>query len=188
MVDVGRLAARHQRRFVNHTFKTGVSIAASLHVLAAVPNTQVLEYAMTESPIRHELTYEELRARRRLGRPIRRTRPRRDDQRGDARAVWGGLAYRLNWPCPLQPGGVPPRRAAPGERQRREPRRCLGRRTRRITLARTPAAQGRQHRSGELAAGPPECSRSADCPRGSARPDWAADRVPAERSPSIDCP
>ena len=58
MVDVGRLAARHQRRFVNHTFKTGVSIAASLHVLAAVPNTQVLEYAMTESPIRHELTYE----------------------------------------------------------------------------------------------------------------------------------
>ncbi len=55
MVDIGRLAARHQRGFVNHTFKTGVSIAASLHVLAAVPNTQVLEYAMTESPIRHEL-------------------------------------------------------------------------------------------------------------------------------------
>ncbi len=59
MVDIGRLAARHQRGFVNHTFKTGVSIAASLHVLAAVPNTQVLEYAMTESPIRHELTYED---------------------------------------------------------------------------------------------------------------------------------
>ncbi len=58
MVEVGRLAARHQRGFVNHTFKTGVSIAASLHVLVAVPNTQVLEYAMTESPLRHELTYE----------------------------------------------------------------------------------------------------------------------------------
>ena len=58
MVEVGRLAARHQRGFVNHTFKTGVSIAALLHVLAAVPNTQVLEYAMTESPLRHELTHE----------------------------------------------------------------------------------------------------------------------------------
>ena len=58
MVEIGRLAARHQRGFVNHTFKTGVSIAASLHVLAAVPNTQVLEYGMSESPLRHELTYE----------------------------------------------------------------------------------------------------------------------------------
>ena len=33
-----------------------------------------------------------LRARRRLGRPVRRAGPRRDDQRGDAGAVRGGLA------------------------------------------------------------------------------------------------
>ena len=58
MVEIGRLAARHRVGFVNHTFKTGVSMAASLHVLAAAPQADVFEYAVTKSPIRYELTHE----------------------------------------------------------------------------------------------------------------------------------
>lgn len=58
MVEVGRLAARHHRRFVNHSFKSGITIAASLHGLAAAPGGEVFEYCMAESPLRHELTKE----------------------------------------------------------------------------------------------------------------------------------
>ena len=58
MAEVGRLAARHHRRFVNHSFKSGITIAASLHGLAAAPGGEVFEYCMAESPLRHELTRE----------------------------------------------------------------------------------------------------------------------------------
>ena len=37
MVEVGRLAHRLHRKVVNHSFKSGITIAASLHGLAAVP-------------------------------------------------------------------------------------------------------------------------------------------------------
>ena len=46
------------RRFVNHSFKSGITIAASLHGLAAAPGGEVFEYCMAESPLRHELTKE----------------------------------------------------------------------------------------------------------------------------------
>ncbi len=59
MVEIGRLAARHHVGIVNHTFQTGVSLAASLHVLAIVPEAEVLEYAVTDSPLRNELTHEQ---------------------------------------------------------------------------------------------------------------------------------
>ena len=58
MVEVGRLAARHHRRIVNHSFKSGITIAASLHGLAALPHGEVFEYCMSDSPLRHELTRE----------------------------------------------------------------------------------------------------------------------------------
>ena len=58
MVEVGRLAARHHRHVVNHSFKSGITIAASLHGLAAVPGGEVFEYCMSSSPLRHELTRE----------------------------------------------------------------------------------------------------------------------------------
>ena len=58
MVEVGRLAHRHHRKVVNHSFKSGITIAASLHGLAAVPHGEVFEYCMAESPLRHELTRE----------------------------------------------------------------------------------------------------------------------------------
>jgi L-alanine-DL-glutamate epimerase-like enolase superfamily enzyme len=56
MLAIGRAAARRKRVLANHTFKSGISLAASLHVLAALPNAIRLEYCMAESPLRHDLT------------------------------------------------------------------------------------------------------------------------------------
>ena len=58
MVEIGRIAARHHKKVVNHSFKSGITIAASLHGLAAVPHGEVFEYCMSDSPLRHELTHE----------------------------------------------------------------------------------------------------------------------------------
>ena len=44
--------------FVNHSFKSGITIAASLHGLASVPNASVFEFCMSDSPLRHEITRE----------------------------------------------------------------------------------------------------------------------------------
>ena len=57
-VETGKMACRHHRRVVNHSFKSGITIAASLHALSAVPNTEVFEFCMTDSPLRHDLTNE----------------------------------------------------------------------------------------------------------------------------------
>ena len=56
MRRIGQLAARHHRLCVNHSYKTGVSVAASLHALAALPNTYWLEYCVEEGPLRQKLT------------------------------------------------------------------------------------------------------------------------------------
>ncbi len=58
MVEVGRHARRHRCGFVNHTFKSGISIAASLHALSAVPGAELFEFCMSDSPLRHRLTRE----------------------------------------------------------------------------------------------------------------------------------
>jgi L-alanine-DL-glutamate epimerase-like enolase superfamily enzyme len=58
MVEVGRLAHRLHRKVVNHSFKSGITIAASLHGLAAAPHGEVFEYCMADSPLRHDLTVE----------------------------------------------------------------------------------------------------------------------------------
>ncbi len=58
MVEVGRLAHRLHRKVVNHSFKSGITIAASLHGLAAVPHGDIFEYCMSDSPLRHEVTHE----------------------------------------------------------------------------------------------------------------------------------
>ena len=57
-VEAGRFAHEHDARVVNHSFKSGITIAASLHALAAVPNGEMFEYCMSESPLRHQLTKE----------------------------------------------------------------------------------------------------------------------------------
>jgi L-alanine-DL-glutamate epimerase-like enolase superfamily enzyme len=56
MRRVGHLAAQRHRLCVNHSYKTGVSVAASLHALAAMPNSYWLEYCVEQSPLRQQLT------------------------------------------------------------------------------------------------------------------------------------
>lgn len=55
-IEIGRLAARRHRMCVNHSYKTGISMAASLHFLAALPNSSLLEYCVEDSPLRQTLT------------------------------------------------------------------------------------------------------------------------------------
>jgi L-rhamnonate dehydratase len=57
-VEAGRMACRNHRKVVNHSFKSGITIAASLHALSSIPNTEVFEFCMADSPLRHELTNE----------------------------------------------------------------------------------------------------------------------------------
>jgi L-alanine-DL-glutamate epimerase-like enolase superfamily enzyme len=46
---------RH-RLCVNHSYKTGINIAASLHFVAALPNTQYFEYCVEQGALRQSLT------------------------------------------------------------------------------------------------------------------------------------
>ncbi len=57
-VAAGQIAHRHHRKVVNHSFKSGITIAASLHALAACPQAEIFEFCMSDSPLRHELTHE----------------------------------------------------------------------------------------------------------------------------------
>jgi len=58
MIAVGRAAHARHKRMCNHTFKSGITIAASLHVMAALPHVDVVEFCMADSPLRHQLTHE----------------------------------------------------------------------------------------------------------------------------------
>ncbi len=53
---IAQLAVDRQKPVVNHAFKTGILIAASLHLLAAVPNAFIIEYSVSESKLRREVT------------------------------------------------------------------------------------------------------------------------------------
>ncbi len=55
-MQIGRLATQRHRLCVNHSYKTGISIAASLHFLAALPNSSLLEYCVEQSALRQTLT------------------------------------------------------------------------------------------------------------------------------------
>jgi L-alanine-DL-glutamate epimerase-like enolase superfamily enzyme len=57
-MKVASLARDRHRRVVNHSYKTRISIAASLHFLAAVPDAFVLEYCVEDSPLLADLTHE----------------------------------------------------------------------------------------------------------------------------------
>lgn len=57
-VEAGRFAKDHGARVVNHSFKSGITIAASLHALAGVGGGTMFEYCMSESPLRQHLTKE----------------------------------------------------------------------------------------------------------------------------------
>ena len=55
-MQIGRLVTQRHRLCVNHSYKTGISIAASLHFLAALPNSSLLEYCVEQSALRQTLT------------------------------------------------------------------------------------------------------------------------------------
>jgi L-alanine-DL-glutamate epimerase-like enolase superfamily enzyme len=48
------------RGVCNHAYKTGISVAASIHYLAAIQNAVVLEYCVSKSPLRHGVTNEKM--------------------------------------------------------------------------------------------------------------------------------
>ena len=53
---IGWDSYERQRLCVNHSYKTGVNIAASLHFLAALPNTHYFEYCVEQGALRKSLT------------------------------------------------------------------------------------------------------------------------------------
>ncbi len=53
---IAQLACDRHKPVVNHSFKSGINIAASLHFLAAVPNSFIFEYCVSKSPLRQHLT------------------------------------------------------------------------------------------------------------------------------------
>jgi L-alanine-DL-glutamate epimerase-like enolase superfamily enzyme len=57
-MKIASLAADRHRRIVNHSYKTYINVAASLHFLAAIPGAFVLEYCVEDSPLLHGLTNE----------------------------------------------------------------------------------------------------------------------------------
>jgi L-rhamnonate dehydratase len=52
---VAYMAHEANRLCVPHAFRTGVLVAASLHLIAAIPNSTFLEFSVTESALRREL-------------------------------------------------------------------------------------------------------------------------------------
>jgi L-alanine-DL-glutamate epimerase-like enolase superfamily enzyme len=53
---IGWDSAERHRLCVNHSYKTGVNIAASLHFVAALPNTHYFEYCVEQGALRRSLT------------------------------------------------------------------------------------------------------------------------------------
>lgn len=53
---IGWDSVERHRLCVNHSYKTGVNIAASLHFVAALPNTHYFEYCVEQGALRQSLT------------------------------------------------------------------------------------------------------------------------------------
>jgi L-alanine-DL-glutamate epimerase-like enolase superfamily enzyme len=53
---IGWDSSERHRLCVNHSYKTGVNIAASLHFVAALPNTHYFEYCVEQGDLRKHLT------------------------------------------------------------------------------------------------------------------------------------
>jgi L-rhamnonate dehydratase len=53
---IGWDSAERHRLCVNHSYKTGVNIAASLHFIAALPNSHYFEYCVEQGALRQTLT------------------------------------------------------------------------------------------------------------------------------------
>ncbi|MFO0929303.1 MAG: mandelate racemase/muconate lactonizing enzyme family protein [Gemmataceae bacterium] len=53
---IGWDSVERHRLCVNHSYKTGINIAASLHFVAALPNTHYFEYCVEQGALRQQLT------------------------------------------------------------------------------------------------------------------------------------
>ncbi|MFO0876653.1 MAG: mandelate racemase/muconate lactonizing enzyme family protein [Gemmataceae bacterium] len=53
---IGWDSVERHRLCVNHSYKTGINIAASLHFIAALPNTHYFEYCVEQGALRQTLT------------------------------------------------------------------------------------------------------------------------------------
>jgi L-alanine-DL-glutamate epimerase-like enolase superfamily enzyme len=53
---IGWDSVERHRLCVNHSYKTGINIAASLHFVAALPNTHYFEYCVEQGALRRSLT------------------------------------------------------------------------------------------------------------------------------------
>lgn len=53
---IGWDSVERHRLCVNHSYKTGINIAASLHFVAALPNTHYFEYCVEQGDLRRHLT------------------------------------------------------------------------------------------------------------------------------------
>jgi L-alanine-DL-glutamate epimerase-like enolase superfamily enzyme len=53
---IGWDSVERHRLCVNHSYKTGINLAASLHFLAALPNAVYLEYCVEQGALRQKLT------------------------------------------------------------------------------------------------------------------------------------
>jgi L-alanine-DL-glutamate epimerase-like enolase superfamily enzyme len=56
---IGWDSAERHRLCVNHSYKTGINIAASLHFVAALPNTHYFEYCVEQGALRQGLTVQD---------------------------------------------------------------------------------------------------------------------------------
>ncbi|MBI3942488.1 MAG: mandelate racemase/muconate lactonizing enzyme family protein [Chloroflexi bacterium] len=52
---IAAMAARHHRLCIFHAWKSGILVAATLHMAAIVPDIPFVEYTVSESPLRREL-------------------------------------------------------------------------------------------------------------------------------------
>ncbi|MGH7866910.1 MAG: enolase C-terminal domain-like protein, partial [Candidatus Dormibacteraceae bacterium] len=59
---IATLAHDANVRLVPHAFKTGILLSASLHLIASLPDTDLVEFSLTESPLRNDLLLESLQA------------------------------------------------------------------------------------------------------------------------------
>lgn len=54
---IAQMAARHNKLCVFHAWKSGILVAATLHMAAVVPDLPFVEYTVSESPLRKELVH-----------------------------------------------------------------------------------------------------------------------------------
>lgn len=52
---IAQMAAERHRRIVPHSFKTGILVAASTHFVASIPNADLIEHTVSNSPLARDL-------------------------------------------------------------------------------------------------------------------------------------